>query len=49
MRAILCRAWGPIDDLVLDDVPAPTPGPQQVLIDVRATGVNYADAIMAAG
>lgn len=49
MRAVLCRAWGPIDDLVLNDVPAPTPGPQQVLIDVKATGVNYADSIMVAG
>src|SRR2546422_11442237 len=49
MRAVICRAWGPIDDLVVDDVPPPAPGPRQVLIDVKATGVNYADAIMVAG
>ena len=49
MRAVLCRAWGPIDTLELADVPPPVPGPTQVLIDVRATGVNYADSIMAAG
>lgn len=49
MRAVICRAWGPVDDLALEDVDPPTPGPGQVLIDVRATGVNYADAIMVAG
>lgn len=49
MRAVICRAWGPIDDLKLEDVPPPTPGPTQVLIDVKATGVNYADSIMVAG
>ena len=49
MRAVICRAWGTIDELVLDDVATPTPGPRQVLIDVRSTGVNYADSIMVAG
>src|SRR5262245_53177523 len=49
MRAVICRAWGSVDALALEDVPAPVPGPRQVLIDVRATGVNYADSIMVAG
>jgi len=49
MRAVICRAWGPIDDLSLDTMPAPSPGPGQVVIDVKATGVNYADSIMVAG
>ena len=49
MRAVMCRAWGPIDDLVVEDVEPPAAGKGQVLIDVRATGVNYADAIMVAG
>lgn len=49
MRAVICRAWGAIDDLKLEDVVPPTPDPGQVLIDVKATGVNYADSIMVAG
>ena len=49
MRALLCRAWGSIDDLELGDVPAPTPAAGEVLIGVEATGVNYADSIMVAG
>jgi NADPH2:quinone reductase len=49
MKALICRAWGPVDDLRLEDMPAPSPGPGQLLIDVSATGVNYADSIMVAG
>jgi NADPH2:quinone reductase len=49
MRALICRDWGPIDSLKLEDVAPPTVGAGQVLIDVKATGVNYADSIMVAG
>jgi NADPH2:quinone reductase len=49
MRAVICRAWGEIDDLKVEDVAPPAPGAGQVLIDVEATGVNYADSIMVAG
>src|SRR5947208_15827226 len=49
MRAVMCRAWGPIDDLIVEDVAPPTPGRGQVVINVHATGVNYADSIMVAG
>jgi NADPH2:quinone reductase len=49
MRAVLCRAWGPIDNLTIEDVPPPVPGAAEILIDVKATAVNYADAIMVAG
>ena len=49
MRAVLCRAWGPIDDLTVGEAPAPVPAHDEVLIQVKATAVNYADAIMVAG
>jgi NADPH2:quinone reductase len=49
MRAVICRAWGQVEDLKLEDVPPPAPGPGEVLIDVRATGINYADALLVAG
>src|SRR2546426_436914 len=38
MRAVICRAWGPVDDLKLEDVAPPTPGPGQLVIDIKATG-----------
>src|SRR5207245_10131858 len=49
MRAVICRAWGPVDDLKLEDVARPKPGPGQLVIDIKATGVTYADSIMVAG
>ena len=49
MRAVLCRAWGAVEDLTIGEVPAPAPAPGEVLIEVKATAVNYADAIMVAG
>src|SRR5499425_604186 len=49
MRAVICRAWGAVEDLTIEDVPAPTPAADEVLIDVRATSFNYADSLMVAG
>src|SRR3989442_13124614 len=49
MRAVVCRAWGNVDDLKVEEVSVPTPGPGEVLITVKATAVNYAAALMTAG
>ena len=49
MRAVLCRALGAVDALTIEDVPVPTPGAGELLIDVKATAVNYADSLMVAG
>jgi NADPH:quinone reductase len=49
MRAVICRAWGEVDDLRVEEVAVPAPGPDDVLIAVEATAVNYADALMTAG
>lgn len=47
MRAVICRAWGEVESLTLDDVPPPTPGKDEVLVDVRATAVNWPPAARA--
>jgi NADPH:quinone reductase len=49
MRAVICRAWGAVEDLTVEDIAPPQPGPGEVLITVKATAVNYADALMVAG
>jgi NADPH2:quinone reductase len=49
MRAVICHAWGAVESLKIEEVPAPVPAADEVLIDVRATSVNYADSIMVAG
>jgi NADPH2:quinone reductase len=43
MRAIRFHRLGPPDVLQLEEVEAPVPGPGEVLVRVRAIGVNWAD------
>jgi NADPH2:quinone reductase len=49
MRAILCQKYGPPQDLIIADVPEPTPGPGEILIDVHAAGVNFPDVLLVQG
>ena len=49
MRAVVCREYGTPEDLVLDELPDPTPGPGQVVVKVRAAAVNYPDVLLIAG
>ena len=46
MRALICQAFGPPEDLQLGELPAPTPAKGEVLIDVAAAGVSFADTLM---
>lgn len=49
MRAILCNAYGPPEDLELSEVPDPVPAPGQLLVRVRAAAVNFPDVLFIAG
>jgi NADPH2:quinone reductase len=46
MKAMLSKAVGGPDTLVLEEVADPVPGAGDVLIEVRACGVNYPDALI---
>jgi len=43
MRAIMVSATGGPDVLALAELPDPEPGPGEVVVDVAASGVNFAD------
>jgi NADPH2:quinone reductase len=43
MRAIVITRYGGPEVLELQDVPDPDPGPDRLLVDVEAIGVNYRD------
>ncbi len=50
MKTISIANYGPLDEVVrMTDMPKPTPGPQDVLIQVRAAGVNPIDWKIAEG
>jgi len=46
MKAVLCKAYGPPESLVIEDVESPTPGPGEVVISVKASGVNFPDVLI---
>lgn len=49
MKAIRCTAWGPPGSLVLDDLPDLEAGPGDVVVDVKAAGVNFPDVLTVQG
>ncbi len=46
MKAVLCKDWGPPDALVVEDIPSPKPGKGQLLVSVKASGVNFPDVLL---
>ncbi len=49
MKAIVCHAFGPPRDLVLEDVESPSPGPASVKIAIEAAGLNFPDVLIVQG
>ncbi len=49
MKAIVVREFGDPEVMKLEDAPRPEPGPGQVLVRMKAAGVNPADAYMRTG
>ena len=49
MRAVLVREFGPIANAALAEVPDPALQPGEVLIDIHAAALNYADLLVIAG
>lgn len=49
MQALLCQAYGPPETLVLQEISPSQPGKGQVLIDVKACGVNFPDTLIIEG
>jgi NADPH2:quinone reductase len=49
MQKVVVRELGPPEQVVIEDVDPPTPGPAQVVVDVRAAGLTFADALIVQG
>ena len=49
MKAVVCKTYGPPESLVYEEVPSKRPGKGQVVISVRAAGVNFPDTLLIAG
>ena len=49
MRAMLVKQFGAPEQMSLEELPTPVPGPGEVLIDARAIGVNFPDLLVIEG
>jgi len=49
MKAMIATQWGEPSEMQYAEVADPTPGPGQVLIDVRAIGCNFPDILIVQG
>lgn len=49
MKAILCQQPGPPESLILTDLPALVPAKDQVIITVKAAGINFPDTLIIQG
>ena len=46
MKAVVCKAWGPPESLVIEERPSPQAGPGTVVISVRAANVSFPDTLV---
>lgn len=46
MRAVLCKNYGGPEDLVVETLEKPVPGPGEVLIRVKAAALNFFDTLI---
>ena len=49
MKSLVVTQFGAPDSLKVEEWAAPTPGADEVLIDVRAAGINFPDLLMISG
>lgn len=49
MKAVTCHAFGPLDDLRVEEQDNPTAAGRQVVLRVEAAGINYPDGLLVQG
>jgi len=49
VKALLCREYGPIDRLKVEEIPSPKAGANEVVVEVKASSLNFPDALLVQG
>ena len=49
MRAVVCKEYGPPEKLVVEELPSPKAAAGQVVVSVKACGVNFPDTLIIEG
>ena len=46
MKAVLCKSFGPPEDLVIEELESPEPGAGEVVVSAEAIGLNFFDTLI---
>jgi len=49
MKALVCNEFGSTDELLIEALDDPVPAPGEVLVDIRAAGINFPDILVIGG
>ena len=49
MKAVICKKFAPVSELVWEEVADPVAGPGEIVVDVKAAGLNYPDNLIVQG
>lgn len=49
MKAIICRAYGPIENLEYGEFPEAVPGPDEIRLEVKAAALGFPEILMVQG
>lgn len=49
MKAFLCKEFGPVDSHQVEEIDDPIAGPEQVVVDIKATGISFPDVLIVQG
>lgn len=49
MKILHCKEYGPIENLVWEDIKSPTPGDDEVTISIKAAALNFPDFLIVQG
>ena len=49
MKALLCKKFGPVSELSWEETADPVAGPSEIVIDIKAAGLNYPDNLIVQG
>lgn len=49
MRSLVCKAYGSPDDLVVEEQDEPIAAPGEIVVDIKAAGLNFPDVLVISG
>lgn len=49
MKAVLCRAWGPPENLTVEDIEEPVAAPGEAVVTIAAAALNFYDTLIIDG